>query len=417
MVQENFYSGLPVQDPTQEAASMASFGKYDYDPATRMMQQQVINPGGYGFSANSPPMSGLGSPMRYDQYGNPMPTYNQFRTTFQNPALSMIPTYQQPMEDRPTTLVVPGINENGEYLPPIGIEDKISELQLEYWQKFQEQQAEETVKRRNTNLYGGYGFNYYGTPYYNPYQYNSLNSEVNREIEKIKEEARNARLDLNVKLSQLAHNYVHEYIDEEKSRERYQGRIIELPQQSNFTVREYQEMTRIDNMVEVNNAAWYQQQYAAASKAMNDNIPQDADLKTCFANVGIVASEWEMEDEMHRRKDYTNTYNSADGTYRYFVRKKAEERYAKEHGIDIQHMSQRFNPQQAQQQSLNAFPTLKDSVSLSPDGTLNVVCNVGDNAGKVYSVNEQEAGYQERKERFDRFLSSIPGSIYRTNYG
>ena len=72
-----------------------------------------------------------------------------------------------------TTIIVPGINNNGEYLPPMNIDDTINDMQLEYWQKFQEQQAENSVKQQNTAIYGGYGFNYYGTPYYNPYQYNN----------------------------------------------------------------------------------------------------------------------------------------------------------------------------------------------------------------------------------------------------
>ena len=47
--------------------------------------------------------------------------------------------------------------------------------------------------------------------------------------------------------------------------------------------------------------------------------------------------------------------------------------------------------------------------------SLNIPCNVGSHAGEVYTVNQNEAEYQERRERFGRFLDSIPGNIYLDN--
>ena len=58
------------------------------------------------------------------------------------------------------------------------------------------------------------------------------------------------------------------------------------------------------------------------------------------------------------------------------------------------------------------------AVKLADDGTLNVTCNFGSNMGKTYTVvNSNESNYEEKRERFSRFLSSIPGSIYRNNNG
>ena len=402
MIQEDFYSGERIS-PEDEAASLASIGQsqYDYDPGLRALQQQQINVG------NPPTPPGIGSPVMLNQFGNPVPTYNQFRAGY-NPGYGQ-QQYVQQQQDQPRTLMVKGINNNGEYLPPIGIEDKIEDLKKEYWSKYQEQQAENNVKSHNSqSLYGG--FNYYGTPYYNPWQYNSLVSEINKEVEDIKQSARQNRLDLNMQLSKLAHNFAHENIADEVIRERYEGKVIELPVQSNYTMQEAAEMARIDNMVEFDNSGWYQEQYRKSTALRDKFISKDATLEEMFENMGIVFSEWEMEEEAHRRKDLTSSYNSADGSYRYFVRKKAEERYARENGIDLPHVAQRFDPNTARQQSLDSFSTLRDSVTLSEDGTLNVTCNVGSHSGQVYSVNQEEAKYQER---YNRFRDQISGSIYR----
>ena len=80
---------------------------------------------------------------------------------------------------------------------------------------------------------------------------------------------------------------------------------------------------------------------------------------------------------------------------------------------------QGFNAQQAKKDFVNSSSVLSQSASLADDGTLNISlnipCNVGSHAGEVYTVNQNEAEYQERRERFGRFLDSIPGNIYLDN--
>lgn len=427
MVEEDFYSGQPVNLPSPdnkqteiEAANMASFGKYDYDPAMRAINQQMIYPGGYGYNAfpMNPPVVGIGTPYRYSPYGNVQPTYGAYQYGSPNPVFQQsfgMNLYQQQM---PTTIHIPGVGMNGEYLAPLHLEETIDQLSLEYWTKMQEKQAKDDIDRRNSvygyNSYGG--FNYYGVPYYNPYQYNSINGEISQKVDEIKTKAREARLQFDQRLSRLAHNISNDGTPDDIIKERYEGRTIEIQRNSQFDPMFLQEQMRLERMVPFDNSQFYRDQYARVSKEFNEIIPSNSDMQTTFQNMGIVAAKWDLEDEEHRRRDVSTMYQSGENGYKYFVRKKAEERYAKEKGIQLPSSNQ-FNPIQAKQQALQQFPTLNQSVKLADDGTLSVTCNVGSHAGQVYSVNQNEAKYQENRERFDRFLSSIPGSIYKNYNG
>ena len=202
MRKENFYTGEAIPDASPpfstneytseaEAIQNASFGKYDYDPGMRMMSQQPISiyPGGYGYNPNPyiPPI-GLGS-YPYNNYGYQGASYG----SIMNPALMyQQQQYQQPQEVK---YFVSPVNFSGsEYLPPMNYEEMIEELKLEYWMKEQDQAVKSSVQLQNAgyNLYGGYN-NYYGVPFYNPYQYNSINSEISQKITEIQNEAKENR--------------------------------------------------------------------------------------------------------------------------------------------------------------------------------------------------------------------------------
>ncbi|MBR6289211.1 MAG: hypothetical protein IKR19_07750 [Acholeplasmatales bacterium] len=441
MIETDFYSGspsnLPPPDKQQEmdAANMASFGKYDYDPGVRAMtQQQMIYPGGYGFNnAMNPPISqpqqiiqplqGVGTPYRYSPYGNIQPTYGMYNPYQQPiyPSYNMNPgAYMQ--QQAPAVIHIPGVGMNGEYLAPPNIQEQIDQMQLEYWTKVQEKDAKDSVDRRNSvygyNSYGGY--NYYGVSYYNPYQYNSINMDLAKQIDQIKQSAKEARISFDENLSRLSHNIIKDNYPDEVIKERYEGRTIEIQRNSVYDPYVLQEYARLDRLVPFDNSQFYRDQFAKASETFNKHIPKDSNMNETFSKMGLVAIDWELEEEQHRRRDLSTMYNSGDGGYKYFVRKKAEERYAMEHGLPIPNQNingSQFNSDIMKQRALNSFPTLKDSVKLGADGTLNVTCNVGSHAGQTYSVNEHEAGYDEKRERFGRFMSSISGSIYKNYNG
>lgn len=450
MRQEDFYTGEPVNSGSLpnfqneniintspsaevEAANMASFGKYDYDAFSRNMNAPMqfnggyggqFNPYGYGGGIGSPPQFGYGYNYGYNpqmQYGyyNQQPTYNYYRNNsygYNTPFMQQ--QYQQP--EQPTTYHIPGVNLGGEYLPPLDYEQRIHDMQMEYFYRQQDMEAEQDVKRQGSVYgYGNmWGNNYYGVPYYNPYQYNSLNSEFQSRIKAMQDEARENRLQFNLNIAKLAHNIANQPISEEDLMERYAGKTVDIPQAYIQPREEYYEQMRFINMVPFDNSQLYRDHWAKVQKEYTDIIPKDADLKETFAKMAIISANWEMEEEMHRRRNAGTLYNSQDNSYKYFVRRKAAERYAKERGIEPSSGLPSFNMMSLQQQYVANNPLLSKVANLSDDGTLNVSfnlpCNVGSHKGETYSVhNSQEAEYAEKKDRFSRFLNGIdPGDSY-----
>lgn len=407
MVREDFYTGEPVANGSppffqnliseQEAVENASFGKYDYDPSTRMMMTQPMSiyPGGYGYNYNMNPQVGIGS-VPYG-YGNPALQYQQ---------QMMYQQQQQMMQsNQQVEYFIKPVNFGGnEYLPTSDYNEDIERMKMEYWQKEQEEFAKGVVNNSNNPYYGAY--NYYGVPYFNPYQYNSLKTELNQKIDQIKEEARENRINFNIQIAKLAHNIAGDVYNEQELEERYRGKYVQsvggIPP---MTYAEIYNQNRFNNLVPFDNSQFYRDQYAATSKEYNDVIPQNASLKECFDGMGIVSSNYELEEEAHRRRDGGALYNSSDNSYKYFVRAKAAERFAKANGNSLVNT--------IKHDTMNNFPTLSQSAKLLDDGTLNITCNFGSRAGQVYSVhNSQEAGYEQDRERFTSFLNSIPGSVY-----
>lgn len=440
MRQEDFYSGEPVitgspplfaqnegmiintsQNTDSEAASMASFGKYDYDPGSRVAMVPVsIYPGAQGYNPQPtygigapPPQYGYGYGGYYTPYGNPQPTYRNY----QQPMWGYPQQQQQPQI--PKTVHIPGININGEYMPPSDYQERIDSMEMEYFSKRMDQEAKQSVDRQ-TSVYGGgygYGYNYYGMPYFNPYQYNALNNEFSQRIEQMKDEARENRMQFNLQIARLAHNFSGQTISEEDLRERYVGRDVDVPQVYQITPEEYWEQSRFIAMVPFDNSQAYRDHRAMVQREFNKIIPADANLVDTFKGMGIIYANWEMEEEMHRRKNAGLLYNTSDNSYKYFVRRKAQERYAREKGVILPGSTSQFTDQQVKAAYVAQSPILSQSAQLADDGTLNVSinlpCNVGSRKGENYTVyNSQESEYEQKRERFGRFLDSIPGNIY-----
>ena len=405
MRHEDFFTGevLPSTSPNSssdyisevEAIQNASFGKYDYDPGARMVSQPLsLNPGGYGYNSfgpnyMNPPVNPYygGAPVNYGYNYGMMPPPNQ-EVQFQ--------------------YFIKPVNFSGEYLPPIGFEEEIEKLKMEYWKREQEIAAKNGVNNQNTyNPYYGQ-MNYYGVPYVNPYQYNSLYSEIQSKISELEEQAKDNRKSLNIRLSKLAHNIIGEEYSDAAIEERYTGKHVDcglIP----ITYGDIYLQTKFANLVPFDNSQIYREHNDRISREFNAIIPKGANLKECFDNSGILYAHYELEEEQHRRRDGKNLYD--DNSYKYFVREKAAQRYAQKKGLPlVQAVNQE---QQFQQTMLSGFPTLAESAKLTEDGTLNITCNFGSRAGQVYSVhNSEEAGYEQDRQRFQQFIDSIPHSIY-----
>ena len=436
MITEDFYTGEPVDTGSpnlfdnkkdeMEAANMASFAKYDYDPGMRA--NNFVSPGGYGYM----PQYGIGAmpnPMFTNQPnpalapGGPFGFSNQFGWG-NMPGWGMQPMYTppvyQPQQELPETIHIPGINLSGEYLMDKDIDDRIEKLKAEYIMKKEEIDAKKHVDSSNNGSNSVYGYgnmwglNYYGASYYNPYQYNSLNQYISKELDSIKDEARENRMAFQLQLSRLAHNVAKDGVTDEEIKERYCGRTITTPKSIVQTPQEYYLAARLNSMVPFDNSQNYRNYELSVQKEYNEYIPKDADMQTAFSNMALLWAKWEMEDEMHRRRDGSQLYNSDNNAYKYYIRKKAEERYRQEKGIaNIERSMSNMNPNQIGRDFIAGSP-LSQVATLADDGELKINLtlpyNVGSKMGQVYSVNQNEKEYEERRQRFGQFINSIDTS-------
>lgn len=414
MVHQDFYSGeasalaSPILSTEQEAANMASFGKYDYNSGSRGIAPQPMFNQNQGYHQQS---MGIGAPY-YNGYGN-FGNFSAYGNVMPNrPMFNQQQFYQPP---QPTTYHIPGFNPGGsQYLPNTNWEEQINELQMQYWLEKQEVDVANEMKMQQS-VYGGnqWGYNYYGMPYYNPYAYNGLDNEFSKRLNDIKQEAENNRTQLNIRLLKLAHNMMGDEISDEEIERRCTGYDIPIPQSTYQDNQNYYQQVRLSNMVEVSNAKYYSDARAKRQRELDAIIPPDSNMKETFDGLGLLAAELELEEEKHRRKDLGRSYASDNNAYKYYVRKKAKERYAAEHGTIPNGMrsENQFNNVFGKQ-LINQFPTLSQNATIADDGTLNVSLslpvNVGSHVGETYTIsNANEAEYEKKREQFGKFLDSI----------
>jgi hypothetical protein len=481
MIQQDFYTGEPVQSGSPitstglstdvEAANMASFGKYDYDSGMRNNNMidynnqynmgypnnmQYNNPYGYnnqynnGYNMGYPNNMQYNNPygynnMNYNPYnynsytsmnsgiGAPPIQYNNNQYNYQYGANPQ-PSYNQ-YSQQPASYHIPGFAPMGEYILPSDFDDRLFNLELEYIDRMEEIDAEQYLKRQESP-YGNNGYNnYYGLPYYNPYQYTALNNEFKSRLDAIREEARQNAINLNIKLLTMAYTYNGYNVSDEKIREICEGKTVDIPQQYNNTNNIHTANNEYNipscpsydrrYVIPVDNSYVYRQRMSDLIKQHREFIPEDADMNTAFNNLGLIYSEWEMEEERHRQRDMTNIYNSNDNAYKKFVRRKAFERHLREKGITNQEVIdaklQNFDARSLKERFIASSPILSQSAHLADDGTLNVSinlpCNIGSHKGENYTANgtvtdSLEKAYEEKKERFAKFLDSIPSNIY-----
>lgn len=385
MIREEIFNGEVVQATSpiiseQEAVFNASFGKYDYDPGSRaMMMDRYMNP----------PSSGIGMPPQ---------------GALCNPLLQQQTQYVQ--EENIRSFIKP-VNFSGEYLPLPDWEDKVNKKILHYMDKYDEQQ----IMQGQGNYYGMN--NYYGIPYYSPYNnYNPITNEINKEVEEMKNEARENRIEFNKLLSRTAHKFSNEDandISEQELDERYRGRYVDVPGYSGMTTVDVSHQQMLARQQPCSNAEMYRAHNQAVSDEYHKIIPASANMFETFSKSALLKAEWDLEEERHRRNNASNLYNSNDGTYRCFVKAKAAQRYKNQSNV-LQQQSAPIVP--------NSYPTLQQCAKEMDDGTLSISipCNFGSHKGELYTVNNsQESEYEAERERFTRFYNSIPGAFSLTD--
>ena len=397
----------------QEAIDNASFGKYSYDPMSRM---QVSLPGWQGYSTSQnpqgfyqqQPMGYIGQAMTGYNYGLGMNPY-------------MYQQQQQQVPQQPNYVQIPPLNYRGDYLPPMNFEETLDKLSAQFWMKEQEQAVQ-----RNNNGYG-FGYNYYGNMFYN--YSNPVVMEANNIVHKMQQQASENRINFNIQLGKLAYNltYGKGNYDEAKLEELYRGKVIENP--LGVQVDTLKEQARMASLVPFDNSAYYQAYQAQVTAQHNAIIPPDSNMVEAFNRSGELWATYMMEEEMHRRRNLASAYDS--NGYKYFIRKCIAER----NNVD----GNRFNGQAiAPMLGGNGIPApgtmnvytsnprnggshVTSIPSIDSQGnmnlTLSIPCNFGSMKGSTYTVNEKESAYDKKREEFNRFVDSIPKSIYQLESG
>ena len=401
----------------QEAIDNASFGKYTYDPMSRM----VSLPGWQGYSTSPNPNGFYGQPQQQGYIGQAMgigmnPYVNQM---YQQPIYGYIPVYnpfapRQPQQQpqQPTCIQIPPLNYRGQYLPETGFEDKLGKLAYEAWVKEQEQAVTDQSRL------SGYGYNYYGNMMYN--FYNPQRMEAQAYINQVLEEAKENRLNFNLNLGKLAFNITYgkgNYNEEELERI-YKGRVIENNAAIDFNQQRIQE--RFSNLIPFDNSQYYQRFHQQITDQHNAIIRPDSNMQEAFESAGELWAIYQLEEEQHRRRNLSGNYN-LDG-YKYIVRRSLAERN-KRNGIYSNPVNvggsipapgmmniYTKNPRN-EGSHVTATPSIDSQGNMNM--TLSIPCNIGSQKGTTYTVvNANEAAYDQKREEFNRFVDSIPRSIY-----
>lgn len=354
----------------------------------RQQQQQIYNTGagyntGYGYRGapyqqmyqstpqqQGPGIAGFGSARNQMYQG-----YGYGRQTSQ-------PQYHNRIEH------VEGYNPFGSpMLLPEGIEETCERLQIQM-----EVENEAAIAKRNARTQGyfnyNYGSNYYG--WYNNYADQAVTDKYRRIAEEIREEAKNRRVELNKRLSRLAHKICGDPMSEEETDRLYEGYNVTITASEQEDNRQY---SYLASLQEVDTSIAYRQHFDQVRNFYNKVYETQGvtDMNSWLAAQGILTIYDNMEKEVHKRRDLTQFYDKA--SYRRLLRKSIMER----DGI-------KETEEEHTASYLPFFQNMNQSAKMLEDGTLSISAPnwVG---GKSESFNNTlEAHFEENR---NRFLQSI----------
>lgn len=453
MFKTNFYTGemSGMSNQTEqftteaEATQNAGFGQY----AAQM--QGYVPPTTYG----------LGGNYYQQQYVPPQTAY------YQNPYMNQPNGYisqpygfnrnyggmygyggyqqinQQPQQPELSQVFIPPVNLYGnEYLLPSDFEDRAQDMLIRYYQEEAEYEgkkiAADAMARRenNFNPYAYNGLNYYGNSFYGaPYQV--FHSKVFDELNEMKTNAKNARLNLSMKLSKLAHKTIGDDVSDEQIKEMYTGKYIDVENTIYACSKQeaFQRMVSSDRCVPVDPGATpYREYYYNTWKKIQSILPQDTPIEEFGPRINLLLSEWELEELKERRRGFGQSYDSS--AYKRLLKEKCAEKAANQHGFSLIRsteplpitqiknkikeeeikLARDMTPEEktkAMKEGLNliGLPLLSDAVYFDNNGQMCLKANIGNHKGEMYTVfNENEAKYANKRAAFAGFLDSIPKS-------
>ena len=404
MIKEDFYTGQPVMDDknlvdVQTVDQKNMMRQFSTDPNERMsqfnlnqqpQQQQPFNPfqptNGYGGYAGNPVFQ-TGPGYGYNPYGGfgyggfYGGMYNQPFTQFNNAYAG----YQPRIQDQ--TVHVPGLNFGSDVLLMADAQEICEQLQLDMMVE-----QEEAIAKRNQRFQGYFnnnGYNYYGMPYYSSYQDVSVTRKYTDKINQMRQEAKQRRTDFNKRLSKMCHNYMGDNVTDDEIDMIYDGYDYVVPAN---TIRVENDCSRFARMVPVTNQPMYAKNYQDLQNFYKC-ICTENNMQGFFQSLGVVKVCDDLEEEMHRRRDCSQLYNS--DSYKHYLRKHIMER----NGIDP-------NTTNSQNNNLNPnlFPTLSSTSKLLDDGTLSITTPpwIGGSGAfkRIQLNNEMEQHFEENRRAF-----------------
>ena len=439
MFKTNFYTG-EMSSPTSngeqytsvaEATHNAGFGQY------AAQQQGYIPPTTYGLGGN---VYQQGSPQQF-YYQNPYMNnpYGQ-QQMWGNPALQGGYGYQQ-QQQQYSQIYIPPINLSGnEYLLPSNFEEVAQDMVIQYYQEeaeFEGKQIADRAKakrehRYNPYAYNGYGYNYYGAPMYGSQTFHSKTMD---KLNEMKDAAKEARLNLSMNLSKLAHRAIGDDITDEQIKEMYTGKYVNV-ENTVYACSEqdaFQARFTSDRFVPIDPGATpYRDYYDRTKEKIQSIMPQDTTIEEFGSRMNILLCEWELEEMLERRRGFGQSYDSS--AYKRLLKEKCAEKAANAQGFSLVKSEEPLEIEQVRTQ-INAMeevkrmtpeektkllkqglsqlglPLMSDAVYFDEEGTMCLRANIGNHAGQTYTVtNENEAAYAGKRAAFAGFLDSIPRS-------
>lgn len=447
MLKTNFYTGemsnigQSEQYTTEaEATQNAGFGQYT------VQQPNYVPPTTYGLGGNyyqqqyaqQPQQTYYQNPyMSQPSYGygyNPYNGYGNYPSGYQQ-------FYQQQQQPQYTQMYIPPVNLSGnEYLLPANFEEYASDMMMRFYQEeadFKGRQIAERAKAKRENRYNPYsynGYNYYGTPMYGG-SYNTFHSKVYDELNEIKAAAKEARINLSMNLSKLAHKAIGDDLTDEQISEIYHGKYVNVEntiyaysEQDAFQARFTSErFVPIDPMMTP-----YIQYYNNTKEKIQSILPQDTPIEEVGQKLSLLLSEWELEELKEKRRRFDQSYDSS--AYKRLLKEKCAEKAANQQGfslmrseeplpitqikehISLMEQAKAMSPEEKTKAMKNSLaqmglPLMSEAVYFDEDGTMCLRANIGNHKGETYTVsNENEATYANKRAAFAGFLDSIPRS-------
>lgn len=438
MFKTNYYTGDQVSSPQEEQYTSESEAVFNAGFGQYAAQNQ-------GYIPQSPTY-GLGGNVYYQQpqYGPPQTGYYQNPYMNQpngggqpNPVLQAGYQAQSPFaqqQQQPQQIYIPPLNFAGtEYLLPSNFEELATDMIMKHIEAEAEWKAEQIAQRSRAQRAGGYNpyayQNYYGGPMYG--YYNNFQSPITKELEEIKQKAKQSRKDLSIQLSKVAHKWLNDGVTDEQIEEMYSGRYIdaEATIYKNSDQDAFQARFTSDNIVYVDSTLPYKKHWNETKKKIESIMPPDTPIEEVGARMNILMAEWELEELDQKRRTFIDAYDSSSNTYknlcmRKFANRKIEDKAAQIHKsvIPMQTVNQVYRNQElSQQEKTSAFKeglaslglnVFADAVeNIGPDGTIEIDLklpqNVGSNAGEMVSVNSEEITYEDQRNSFYNFMESM----------